>query len=39
MFELISDGADGWLRVDLRDADGRLALLTNPVYLRSPNTR
>ncbi|WP_340647624.1 CehA/McbA family metallohydrolase, partial [Phenylobacterium sp.] len=37
--ELISDGADGWLRVDLRSADGRLILLTNPIYLRSPNTR
>ena len=38
-FDLISDGAAGWLRVDLRGADGRLLLLTNPIYLRSPNTR
>ncbi|CAN5776795.1 CehA/McbA family metallohydrolase [soil metagenome] len=34
-FDLISDGASGWLRVDLRGADGRLVVLTNPIYLRS----
>ncbi len=34
-FELISDGAPGWLRVDLWGADGRLLVLTNPIYLRS----
>lgn len=39
VFELTSDGTDGWLRVDLRGDDGRLMLLTNPIYLRSPNTR
>ena len=33
-FELVSDGKPGWLRVDLRGADGRLILLTNPLYLR-----
>ncbi|MDO8802626.1 CehA/McbA family metallohydrolase [Phenylobacterium sp.] len=38
-FDLISDGIAGWLRVDLRGADGQLVLLTNPIYLRSPNTR
>ena len=34
-FDLVSDGKPGWLRVDLWGADGRLVVLTNPLYLRS----
>ena len=32
-FEEISDGKPHWIRIDVRDADGRLALLGNPIYL------
>lgn len=32
-FELTSDGTRGWLRVDVRSADGKLALIGNPIYL------
>lgn len=32
-FDLVSDGARRWLRVDVRDAAGRLALVGNPIYL------
>ena len=35
-FELTADGGAHWLRVDLRDADGKLLLIGNPIYLR-PN--
>ena len=34
-FNLVTDGRPGWLRVDLWGADGRLVVLTNPIYLRS----
>ena len=33
-FDLIADGQPRWLRIDVRGADGRLALLGNPIYLR-----
>lgn len=33
-FDLIADGAAHWLRVDVRDAQGRLILIGNPIYLR-----
>jgi hypothetical protein len=33
VFNLVSDGARHWLRVDVRGPDGRLWLLGNPVYL------
>lgn len=32
-FDLIADGARRWLRVDVRDAGGKLILLGNPIYL------
>lgn len=32
---LSGDGSRQWLRVDVRDADGRLVLLGNPIYLNS----
>ncbi|MEH6421410.1 CehA/McbA family metallohydrolase [Pseudomonas sp. CGJS7] len=32
-FRWRSDGARHWLRVDVRDAQGRLALVGNPIYL------
>jgi hypothetical protein len=31
-----SDGGYDWVRVNLRDCDGELLLLTNPVYLNLP---
>jgi hypothetical protein len=31
-----SDGARHWLRVDVRDAAGKLLLLGNPIYLNAP---
>lgn len=31
-----SDGGRHWLRVDVRDADGRLLLVGNPVYVNPP---
>lgn len=33
VFNLVSDGARHWLRVDVRGPDGKLWLLGNPVYL------
>jgi hypothetical protein len=33
-FDLVADGQARWLRVDVRDASGKLALLGNPIYLR-----
>ena len=33
-FDLTADGRPRWLRVDVRDAGGRLVLLGNPIYLR-----
>jgi hypothetical protein len=32
-FDWRSDGNRHWLRADVRDADGRLLLLGNPIYL------
>lgn len=32
-FRWRSDGARHWLRVDVRDADGKLALVGNPIYV------
>jgi hypothetical protein len=32
-FEETSDGKHHWIRIDVRDADGKLALLGNPIYL------
>ena len=32
-FEEISDGKPHWIRIDVRDADGKLALLGNPIYV------
>lgn len=32
-FELPVDGARSWVRVNVRDADGRLILVGNPIYL------
>jgi hypothetical protein len=32
-FEEISDGRRHWIRIDVRDADGRLALIGNPIYV------
>ena len=31
-----ADGGSHWLRVDVRDAQGRLILIGNPIYLRPP---
>lgn len=31
-FDLVSNGARGWLRVDVRGADGKLLILGNPIY-------
>ncbi|MBM0107734.1 CehA/McbA family metallohydrolase [Steroidobacter sp. S1-65] len=33
-FEETSDGKSHWIRIDVRDADGKLALIGNPIYLR-----
>jgi hypothetical protein len=33
VFNLVSDGARHWLRVDVRGPDGKLWLIGNPVYL------
>ena len=32
-FEETSDGQHHWIRIDVRDAEGKLALLGNPIYL------
>lgn len=32
-FDLVADGKARWLRVDVRSADGKLALIGNPIYL------
>lgn len=32
-FDETSDGRPHWIRIDVRDADGKLALLGNPIYL------
>lgn len=33
--ELVSDGGYDWLRVNVRNAEGRLLLLSNPIYLNA----
>lgn len=33
-FDLNADGVRRWLRVDVRDANGKLILLGNPIYLK-----
>ena len=33
-FELVASGKPQWLRIDVRDRDGKLLLLGNPIYLR-----
>jgi len=33
-FEETSGGKRHWSRIDVRDADGKLALLGNPIYLK-----
>jgi hypothetical protein len=33
-FDATSDGKRHWIRVDVRDADGKLALIGNPIYLQ-----
>ena len=35
-FDFQADGGSHWLRVDVRDAKGRLILIGNPIYLRPP---
>lgn len=37
--QFTSDGSHDWVRANLRDGDGRLLLLTNPVYLNLPGER
>jgi hypothetical protein len=32
-FEQRSDGREHWIRVNVRDADGKLALIGNPIYI------
>lgn len=34
-----SDGGRHWLRIDVRNADGKLILLGNPVYLNKKNKK
>lgn len=36
-FDLVSDGARRWLRVDVRSTSGRSLLLGNPIYLNPRN--
>jgi hypothetical protein len=38
-FEWRSDGARHWLRVDVRDAAGKLILVGNPIYMNAPAKR
>ena len=33
IFDLVSDGQRGWVRADVRDGNGRLLLIGNPIYL------
>ena len=33
-FTLTADGADHWIRLNVRDGAGRLILISNPIYLR-----
>ena len=35
---LTADGQTHWIRVDVRDARGKLLLIGNPIYLRSPRS-
>ena len=35
-FDLTGDGRRGWVRIDVRDGDGRLILIGNPIYLNWP---
>lgn len=35
-FTIVADGQAHWLRVDVRDAQGRLVMIGNPLYLRPP---
>ncbi|MFN3524151.1 MAG: CehA/McbA family metallohydrolase [Phenylobacterium sp.] len=35
-FDLAGDGARHWVRADVRDAQGRLVLIGNPIYLNWP---
>ena len=35
-FAWTSDGARHWVRIDVRDAAGKLVLLGNPIYLNAP---
>lgn len=37
-FDIPSDGGRHWVRADVRDAEGRLVLIGNPVYLNWPLT-
>jgi hypothetical protein len=32
-FKQVSDGKHHWIRIDVRDADGKLALVANPIYV------
>jgi hypothetical protein len=32
----VSDGGRHWMRVNVRDAEGRLLVLGNPVYVNFP---
>jgi hypothetical protein len=32
-FKETSDGKRHWIRIDVRDADGNLALIGNPIYV------
>lgn len=36
VFTLTGDGGRGWVRINLRDGEGRLILLGNPIYLNWP---
>lgn len=38
-FTLAGDGGSHWLRVDVRDANGKLILIGNPIYLRPAQPR
>jgi hypothetical protein len=36
LYRFVSKGGYDWVRVNLRDSDGKLSLLTNPIYVNAP---
>ena len=38
-FDLVGDGAAHWVRVNVRDSDGRLLMIGNPIYLSQAGNR